>query len=386
MPSPYTCPLQSNVSVFHFPIDHSQLSFVICPSKIIGRGAFGIVVQCVDLRTGKYVAIKKILNPFNDSCVEEQLAVLREFLVLKHFANCPHIVQLVDIIATPNINSFRDVYFVMEYFPSSLQGMCNSETLSQRDAVYYTYQLLKGLQAMHASNLIHRDLKPRNLLVDFSRRKLVICDFGMVCDATHTMEDLYVTTRSYRAPELCLCYKKSGKAVDIWAAGCILAEMLLPSEKGPLFHGNSNLYIVHEIFRLLGKRAEKDIKGNPEMVQQIMQEMDQFHEPSYALTQLRKTLFSNISDDRIFDLLFKMLEINPEKRITASEALSHELFQEYNQSESNGFDKAGNCSILSSSMNALEIEDIKSFMFKMMEYEKPERRRKIPGFSPREMS
>ena len=133
------------------------------------------------------------------------------------------------------------------------------QDLSDQHVQYFTFQLLEALKYLHALNIVHRDLKPRNLLIN-SNCVLKVADFGLsrIYNPTNetkitNMTD-YVTTRWYRAPEVLVGWSKYTAAVDMWAVGTILAELI---GRSPLFPGSDSLKQLDMIVRLMGKPPDK---------------------------------------------------------------------------------------------------------------------------------
>lgn len=174
------------------------------------------------------------------------------------------------------------------------------------------YQALRGLKCIHSANVIHRDLKPSNLLVN-SDCALKICDFGL---ARGIMQDNdpptgelteYVVTRWYRAPEIMLACRKYEKAIDIWALGCIFAELL---GRKPLFPGDNYIHQLKLIVDVLGNPIEEDTKFiTSEKALKFINGL-----PKKAATNFQ-SMFPKANPLAI-DLLTKMLTFNPSKRYT----------------------------------------------------------------------
>lgn len=198
------------------------------------------------------------------------------------------------------------------------------------------YQILSAVCYMHSADILHRDLKPENILVN-SNCETKICDFGLARGLDFTedpsMSTNYVVTRWYRAPELLLNHKTVSKAIDMWSVGCIMAELL---GKGVLFKGSSPINQVEKILQVLGSQEVHNVKGSPQGLEFIS------GLPKYEGKPLRK-VFPNASADAL-SLLEGMLQFNPEKRITALDALRHpylkSLFDEKNLLLADPFDFA----------------------------------------------
>jgi glycogen synthase kinase 3 beta len=191
------------------------------------------------------------------------------------------------------------------------------------------YQLLNGLKCIHQKNIAHRDLKPENVLLS-TKGIIKICDFG----SSKVLDPLgkntpYIVSRYYRAPELMLCLTKYTTAIDVWAAGCIMAELFLLM---PLFKGKSEGDQLFAIFRIMGSMNGEELGEYKQRVPFDPSLFDSFGK--FKRVNL-KELFRVVNDKNNFlDLLLKMLAYLPEKRITASEALKHPFFDDIEGSTS----------------------------------------------------
>jgi len=151
----------------------------------------------------------------------------------------------------------------MEPMEADLHQIIKSgQTLTNEHVQYFTYQILRGMKYVHSASVIHRDLKPGNLLVN-SDCELKICDFGLsrgfdsaAEDGTTPMTE-YVATRWYRAPEIMLALRRYGTAIDVWSIGCILAELLLGR---PLFKGKDYVDQLNKILDILGTPSNDVLK------------------------------------------------------------------------------------------------------------------------------
>ncbi|CAB3399144.1 unnamed protein product [Caenorhabditis bovis] len=121
----------------------------------------------------------------------------------------------------------------------------------------FSYQLLRGLGFLHMNNIVHRDIKPQNLLVDAKKGLLKICDFGSAKFINYNEPSVsYICSRYYRAPEVLMGSTKYGSAIDCWSAGCVIGEMM--SFK-PLFIGDSGTDVLTKIIKVLGTPTDEDI-------------------------------------------------------------------------------------------------------------------------------
>lgn len=187
--------------------------------------------------------------------------------------------------------------------------------LTASDIKAYMKMLLEGVKFLHENWVIHRDLKPGNLLIS-NKGDLKIGDFGGARnygtpDRKFTPQSI---TRHYRAPELLYGSDLYGPSVDIWSIGCIFAELML---RVPYFAGDNELDQLGKIFSALGTPTEEKWPG--------MKSLPKYIEYETCIETPFKTLFSAASDDAI-DLLSKFLKFDPSQRISASEALQHKYF------------------------------------------------------------
>jgi len=277
------------------------------------------VVSAKDTRTDTNVAVKKIKNCFEN--LTDAKRILREIKLLRHMEH-PNIVALKDIIDPETSNDFEDVYLVLEGMQSDLHKVIHSDNqLSNKHIAYITYQMLCGVKYMHSANIIHRDLKPANILLNGDCRAK-ICDLGLARgDAEEdALLTEYVVTRWYRAPEVVVSARRYNQSVDVWAIGCILAEMYL---KAPIFKGDDYVDQLRVIFKICGTPDESDLED--------LESADVINFIRRLKSRERvdfRDMFSNASDEAI-DLLEKLLVFNPRRRITVDEALRHPFFAEF---------------------------------------------------------
>lgn len=282
------------------------------PIKPIGRGAYGIVCSSINRDTNEKVAIKKIHNAFENRV--DALRTLRELKLLRHVRH-ENVIALKDIMM-PATKNFKDVYLVYELMDTDLhQIIKSSQALSGDHCQYFLFQLLRGLKYLHSANILHRDLKPGNLLVN-ANCDLKICDFGLARASSGKDKFMteYVVTRWYRAPELLLCCDNYGTSIDVWSVGCIFAELL---GRKPIFPGTECLNQLKLIVNVLGTVSDADLGfiDNPKARKYIKSLP---YAPGIPLI----ALYPNANPLAV-DLLQKMLVFDPSKRISVTEALQH---------------------------------------------------------------
>jgi len=284
----------------------------------IGEGTYGIVFKAKDRKTSRIVALKQIRLENEDEGVPStairEISVLRE---LKH----ENIVELLDVVHNDNRLSL-----VFEFLDRDLKRYMDAthpNPLKPELVKSYLHQLLLGIDFCHGRRILHRDLKPHNLLID-SDGRLKLADFGLarafgIPVRTYTHE---VVTLWYRSPEILLNSKHYSTPVDIWSVGCIFAELVT---RRPLFMGDCEIDQIYRIFRILGTPTDATWPG----FTQLPAYNPQF--PKYASTRLADAV-PNLDPDGL-DLLSKMLVYDPAKRISAVRALQHDYFKEYRSSQ-----------------------------------------------------
>ncbi|KAL9647996.1 hypothetical protein ABK040_016687 [Willaertia magna] len=328
--------------------------------KIIGQGAYGVVVSAFDKERQEDVAIKKIFNIFEHDR-EYQKRILREVKILRHFTDCESIVQLFDLILPPSFEDFNDVYIVMEFMDSNLRQMIKSnQELTDQNIQYFLYHLLKGLKTIHSANVLHRDIKPSNILIN-SDMEVKYCDFGLSrgieSDVNPKMSTTYVATRWYRSPELLLMWEQAGKSLDIWSLGCIFAEMLdKPPKRKVLFPGKNYLNQLDLILDVCGTPTnDEEIRGCAK-AKKYMKTLSK--KPKRNLMEL----FPHANPLAI-DLLDKMLEFDPLKRITVDEALKHPYLESMVEDEDDEEDDENVPLFTFNCDNEMPIDQIKQLLY-----------------------
>ncbi|XP_062159472.1 cell division control protein 2 homolog [Alnus glutinosa] len=280
----------------------------------IGEGTYGVVYKGRDLSTNETIALKKIRLEQEDEGVPS--TAIREISLLKEMQHV-NIVKLQDVV-----HSEKRLYLVFEYLDLDLKKHMDSSPdfgKDLRQVKMFLHQILRGIAYCHSHRVLHRDLKPQNLLLDRSANVLKLADFGLarafgIPVRTFTHE---VVTLWYRAPEILLGSRHYSTPVDVWSVGCIFAEMV---NQRPLFPGDSEIDELFRIFRVLGTPNEDTWPG----VTSLPDYKSAFPKwPSKDLAAVVPNL-----DSAGVDLLSKMLCLDPSRRITARIALEHEYFKD----------------------------------------------------------
>uniref|UniRef100_A0A8C0IY59 Mitogen-activated protein kinase 15 n=1 Tax=Chelonoidis abingdonii TaxID=106734 RepID=A0A8C0IY59_CHEAB len=283
----------------------------------LGVAAYGIVWKAIDRRTGEIVAVKKIFDAFRNRTDAQR--TFREIMFLQEFGEHPNIIKLLNVIRAQND---RDIYLIFESMETDLHAVIKKgNLLKDIHKCYILYQLLKATKFIHSGNVIHRDQKPSNILLD-ADCFVKLCDFGLARSLYQIHEDQgspalteYVATRWYRAPEILLSSHSYTKGVDMWSIGCILGEMLLGK---PLFPGTSTVNQIEQILSVIPAPSQEDILAiHSDYRASVINRIS-----SRQRVTIEEILPSS-TPAHALDLLKRLLVFNPDKRLTAEEALQH---------------------------------------------------------------
>jgi serine/threonine protein kinase len=289
------------------------------PVSVLGEGSYGIVCLCKDAKTKTKVAIKKC--SFMEKFRAQVLRTLREIYILRHVDH-PNLLQLKDVMPCLSKDNIDCVYIVMDSMDTNLRRIIRSrQPLENIDIQILTYQMLKGLKYMHEAGLIHRDIKPSNVLVNADLH-LKLCDFGLsrgISEQENEAMTEYVVTRHYRAPEVMTNPTNYDTKIDMWGVGCILAELL---GREVLFPGEDYLSQLKLIIQHVGIPSKEDLDLVHKNARAYIQDLEK-------QTEGKKTDWAKKypkADPKALDLLVKLLQFSPEKRISAKDALEHPWF------------------------------------------------------------
>lgn len=283
----------------------------------VSQGAYGVVCSADDRITGNKVAVKKIEGVFEHVTITKR--TLRELRILRHLQH-ENLMQILNVFIPGAKGDFEEIYVVSELMETDLAStLRSSQALSDDHCQFFLYQILRGMKYIHSAQVIHRDLKPRNLLVN-SNCDLKICDFGLARVRFSDMDWIspmteYVCTRWYRAPEVLCSWTDYSESIDIWSIGCVLAELHM---RQPLFPGHNTQHQLDLIIGILGSPdAEELDKISNEKCRRFIKAL-----PKKSARVIREVTKGHLSEEAV-DLMERMLRWDPTMRVNVFEAIQH---------------------------------------------------------------
>ncbi|BGO91563.1 hypothetical protein NBRC10512_003223 [Rhodotorula toruloides] len=294
-------------------------------TKVVGNGSFGVVFAA-KLAPGS-------LGPDNEG--DDDVAI-KKVLQDKRFKNRE--LQIMRVVRHPNVVNLRAFFYsngdkpkkdevylnlVLEYVPETVYRASRhyaklKQTMPMAYIKLYMYQLMRSLAYIHSIGICHRDIKPQNLLLNPPTGVLKLCDFGSAKILVEGEPNVsYICSRYYRAPELIFGATNYTTNIDVWSAGCVMAELMLGQ---PLFPGESGIDQLVEIIKVLGTPTREQIKTmNPNYME-------------HKFPQIKPHPFVKVFRPRTppeaIDLISKLLEYTPSARLTAIESMCHPFFDD----------------------------------------------------------
>ena len=297
--------------------------------KEIGDGTFGTVYEAIIKTTGEKVAIKFMKDKINS--IEECLE-LTEVKALQKF-NHENIIRLIELIYSTN----GKLALVFEFCDCNLYEFtevhhANNLEIPEQIISEIIYQILNGLSYFHSNNYFHRDMKPENILIklngyrfdqdvlfNINKIQVKISDLGTLQkNKNDTALTDYICTRWYRAPECLLRTKNYNEKIDIWAVGCVMAELYLFK---PLFEGDNEIDQLHKIISILGTPTKEEWPKGYELLEQ----------KGISLLDCPKQNLKNLiprANDSAIKIIEDILQFDDAKRPSCTQLMGYSFFTE----------------------------------------------------------
>uniref|UniRef100_A0A3B3TQC3 non-specific serine/threonine protein kinase n=1 Tax=Poecilia latipinna TaxID=48699 RepID=A0A3B3TQC3_9TELE len=279
----------------------------------LGRGKYSEVFEAINITNNEKVVVK-ILKPVKKKKIK------REIKILENLRGGPNIISLLDIVKDPVVR----LALVFEHV-NNTDFKQLYQTLSDFDIRFYMYEILKALDYCHSMGIMHRDVKPHNVMIDHEHRKLRLIDWGLA-EFYHPNQEynVRVASRYFKGPELLVDYQMYDYSLDMWSLGCMLASMIFRKE--PFFHGHDNYDQLVRIAKVLGTEDLYDY------IDKYNIELDpRFNDILGRHSRKRWERFVHSENQHLvsteaLDFLDKLLRYDHQARLTAREAMDHPYF------------------------------------------------------------
>lgn len=281
--------------------------------KKLGRGKYSEVFLGIELTKGEKVVIK-VLKPV------KRKKIKREISILKNLVGGPNIVGLLDIVREPQLKTPGLIFEHVD----NIDFRTLYPTFTDYDIRYYMFELLKALDYSHSMGIMHRDVKPHNVMIDHELKKIRLIDWGLA-EYYHpgTEYNVRVASRYFKGPELLVDFRLYDYSLDLWSYGCMFASMVFKKE--PFFHGKSNTDQLVQIVRVLGS---DDLHKYLQKYNLTLSE--EYEDLGYYNRRPWKRFVNennqHLVSDEFLDLIDRLLRYDHQERLTAKEAMDHPYF------------------------------------------------------------
>lgn len=279
----------------------------------LGRGKYSEVFLGIDLEKREKVVIK-VLKPV------KRKKIKREISILKNLVDGPNIIAMLDVVREPQL---KTPGLIFEHI-NNIDFRSLYPTFTDYDIRFYMYELLKALDYSHSMGIMHRDVKPHNVMIDHDKKLLRLIDWGLA-EYYHpgTEYNVRVASRYFKGPELLVDYRLYDYSLDMWSFGCMLASMVFMKE--PFFHGKSNTDQLVQIVRVLGsKNFKKYLEKYNISLGEEYEDIGYYNKRQWVrfMNENNKDLVSQ----EFLDLIDRLLRYDHQERLTAKEAMKHAYF------------------------------------------------------------
>uniref|UniRef100_A0A8C2CV81 non-specific serine/threonine protein kinase n=1 Tax=Cyprinus carpio TaxID=7962 RepID=A0A8C2CV81_CYPCA len=280
----------------------------------LGRGKYSEVFEAINITNNEKVVVK-ILKPVKKKKIK------REIKILENLRGGPNIITLLDIVKDP---VSRTPALVFEHV-NNTDFKQLYQTLTDYDIRFYMYEILKALDFCHSMGIMHRDVKPHNIMIDHEHRKLRLIDWGLA-EFYHPGQEynIRVASRYFKGPELLIDYQMYDYSLDMWSLGCMLASMIFRKE--PFFHGHDNYDQLVRIAKVLGTEDLYDCidKYNIELEPRFNDILGRHSRKRWE--RFVHSENQHLVSPEALDSLAKLLRYDHQSRLTAREAMEHPYF------------------------------------------------------------
>ncbi|GME73359.1 unnamed protein product [[Candida] boidinii] len=279
-------------------------------TKKVGRGKYSEVFEGYQLPFGSKVIIK-VLKPI------KRKKIKREIKILQNLSGGPNIIELLDVVRDP-ISKTPSLIFEQV---NNTEFRILYPQFTDHDIRYYMYLLLEALDYCHSMGIMHRDVKPHNVMIDHQKKKLRLIDWGLAEFYHQNVEyNVRVASRYFKGPELLVDYRLYDYSLDMWSFGATLASIIFKRE--PFFHGKSNTDQLVQIARVLGTDdLYKYLKKYNLTLGPEYEDLAPFvRRPWHRFINELNHPFVN---EEVIDFIDKLLRYDHQERLTAKEAMAH---------------------------------------------------------------
>lgn len=279
----------------------------------IGRGKYSMVFQ--GRRSDGKQCVLKILRPVRLAKIN------REIRILEALRDGPNICHLVDVVRDPESGSIT----IVNDWINNVDFRLLYQQFNQQDIAFYMYKIVKAIEYAHSLGIMHRDVKPQNIMIDHPNKRLSVIDWGLAdYYVPGTAYQVRVATRHYKGPELLLGNSFYDLSIDVWSLGCTFATLLF--KRSPFFRGRDNDDLLVKIADTFGsEKLLQYIEANQLPVAQALYTRLTGHAGKQWDHWINDENTAVITTEAL-DLLSKMLVIDPAQRITTKDALLHPFF------------------------------------------------------------